>query len=90
MQEQRFKVAGWLADLFVELNGVGACGQSIGLAFRYTEDRGGGVMDYHEVARLHQSLGQWLREVEETGAYKEQIESYNRMSVQAGLPLYKS
>ena len=88
MPEQQFKVAGWLDDLYVEFQGIGACGKSIGLGFRYANERGGGVMDYHEVARLYQALGQWLREAEENGGYRGQIDVYNEMSRRAGLPEY--
>ena len=90
MQEQRYKVAGWLADLFVEFQRVNTCGQSVGLGLRYTEKLGGGVMDYHEAARLHQQLGQWLREVEESGAYREQVKEFNELNSRHGFPLYKS
>lgn len=56
---------------------VGCCGKSVGLAISADEDNAVGVLDYHEVARLRNVLGEWLDKVEKDGSYKVIKERYD-------------
>ena len=56
---------------------LSSCGSAVGLHVCFLGDTTGGVMDYHEVSRLHAFLGGWLRQIENDGTYQKARNRWN-------------
>lgn len=64
---QRYEVPGAGQLVISCLDGCTMTGSATGLAIGVTwgsHGESGGVLDFNEVARLHQDLGRWLKEAE--------------------------
>lgn len=68
--EFKFEIAGWVVPLIVDTSDVCWCGKNVGIMIVADEFGAGGVMDYHDVCKLRNILGEWLDRVEQDGSYK--------------------
>ena len=78
----RFKIDGSYDISFDDV--ISICGSSFGIHTAYAEGFDddseigvGGVMDYEEVAKLHQFLGSWLRKFEDENRTKDRTKFLN-------------